>query len=191
IRDRNVTGVQTCALPIFDQSQTILPDLLPLVPRSTSIRVRPSCLISYRSYLAVRRSGLLLAVAGLETGHTATGVEDLLLAGVERVARGAHLGADDAGVLGAAGGERVAAGADDLGLDVLGVDVRLHVSPSPGRWVGTRPGAVNQNRRPSVPRRATQKQPARCGVRNTHTALRSTPPRAAGRARPGELRARA
>ncbi|MDV6288371.1 hypothetical protein R2F25_12245 [Streptomyces sp. UP1A-1] len=66
-----------------------------------------------------------LAEAGLEAGHTATGVEDLLLARVERVALGADLGADGAALDRAAGGERRATGAADLRLDVLGVDVAL------------------------------------------------------------------
>src|SRR5690606_22052106 len=72
--------------------------------------------------------GSLLGVAGLEAGHAATGVEDALLAGVERVAVRAGLGLDRAGRRRAAGRERVAAGAGHLGLDVLGVDVLLHVS---------------------------------------------------------------
>lgn len=66
-----------------------------------------------------------LAEAGLEAGHTATGVEDLLLARVERVALGADIGTDAAGRDGAASRERRAAGAADLRLDVLGVDVAL------------------------------------------------------------------
>ena len=45
--------------------------------------------------LASWRLGLL-AVAGLEAGHAATGVEDLLLARVERVAGRADVGVDDA-----------------------------------------------------------------------------------------------
>ncbi|ALM38576.1 hypothetical protein SFR_1961 [Streptomyces sp. FR-008] len=78
-----------------------------------------------------RRSGSLLlgagslAEAGLEAGHAATGVEDLLLARVERVALGADIGADGAAGDGATRGERRATGAAHLGLDVLGVDVAL------------------------------------------------------------------
>src|SRR5690606_3023973 len=71
-------------------------------------------------------AGGLLAVAGLEAGHTATGVEDLLLARVERVAGAAHVGADLAGRLRAARHEGVPTGAGHLGDDVLGVDTRLH-----------------------------------------------------------------
>jgi hypothetical protein len=66
-----------------------------------------------------------LAEAGLEAGHAATGVEDLLLARVERVALGADLGTDGAALDRATGGERRATGAADLRLDVLGVDVAL------------------------------------------------------------------
>src|SRR5690606_6755543 len=89
----------------------------------------------------------LLAVALLEAGDAATGVQDLLLARVERVAVRAHVGADATGGGGAAGGERRTAGAGHLGLDVLRVDVLLHVSPvgvagSPGRWRGS--AAVNR-----------------------------------------------
>src|SRR6476661_2947237 len=69
--------------------------------------------------------GGLLAVTGLEPGHAATGVEDLLLARVERVALRAHVGGDLAGRLGAARGERVATGTGDRGLHVVGVKVLL------------------------------------------------------------------
>src|SRR3954471_14800320 len=82
------------------------------------------------------REGLLagallgrLGVAGLEAGDAAAGVEDLLLAGVERVAVRADVGVDGAGRRGAAGGERRATGAGHLGLDVLRVDVLLHDGP--------------------------------------------------------------
>src|SRR6478736_5075717 len=70
--------------------------------------------------------GGLLAVTGLEPGHAATGVEDLLLAGVERVALRADVGRDLAGGRGAAGREGVATGAGDRGLHVVGVKVLLH-----------------------------------------------------------------
>src|SRR5699024_12266077 len=92
-------GVGVCSQGWIRRSRR--PDRLPLVPRSGLV---------------------LLAVAGLEAGDAAAGVQDLLLAGVERVARGADLGADDAIRLGAAGGERVSAGAGHLGFDVCGVD---------------------------------------------------------------------
>ena len=63
-----------------------------------------------RSYLSAgRRRPGALAEPLLEPGDAAAGVEDLLLAGVERVALRADLGVDDAVGRGAAGGERVAA----------------------------------------------------------------------------------
>src|SRR5699024_11022656 len=99
-----------------------------------------------------RRRSVLLAVAGLEASDAAAGVQDLLLAGVERVALGADLGADGTVALGAAGGERVTAGAGHRGLAVSGVDISLHDSPCSGS-LGRRPaGTVNQNRRHSLPR---------------------------------------
>src|SRR6185436_16127010 len=61
-------------------------------------------------------------------GHAATGVEDLLLAGVERVALRAHVGSDLAGRLGAPRDERAATGAGHRGFDVLGVKVLLQRS---------------------------------------------------------------
>ena len=61
-----------------------------------------------------------LAVASLEASHAATGVEDLLLARVERVALRADLDRDPAGLLGAAGLEGVAATTDDGGRHVVG-----------------------------------------------------------------------
>ena len=57
-------------------------------------------------------AGLALAVALLEAGHAAAAVEDLLLAGVERVALRADLDVDLSALLGAARRERVAAAAD-------------------------------------------------------------------------------
>src|SRR5699024_12553899 len=81
--------------------------------------------------ILVQRPGytrLLHSFPTRRSSDLAAGVQDLLLAGVERMARGADLGADDAIRLGAAGGERVAAGAGHLGLDVCGVDLSLHRS---------------------------------------------------------------
>src|SRR4051794_14786991 len=69
-----------------------------------------------------------LAEALLEPGHAAAGVEDALLARVERVARGAGVGVDDTVLRGAARLEGVAAGTRDGRLDVLRVNVRLHGS---------------------------------------------------------------
>ena len=83
----------------------------------------------------------------------ATGVEDLLLAGVERVALRADVGVDGAALGRAAGLERGATGAGDRGRDVVGVDVLLHdVSPwrCPGRRV--QHGAANPWRPDCAPR---------------------------------------
>src|SRR4051794_22908531 len=71
-----------------------------------------------------------LAEALLEPGDATTGVEDLLLAGVEGVARRADLDGQLTGRGRAAGGEGVAAAAGHRG-DVVGrVDVGLHVASS-------------------------------------------------------------
>src|SRR5215212_4434968 len=67
-----------------------------------------------------------LAVARLEARDAAAGVEDLLLAGVERVAGRANLDVDLAAAGGAAGGELVPATARDRGLVVVGVDTAAH-----------------------------------------------------------------
>src|ERR1700755_242190 len=66
-----------------------------------------------------------LRVLRLELGDPAGGVQNALLAGVERVAGAAGLDTDVA-LGGAAGGEGAAAGADDLGGRVLRVDAALH-----------------------------------------------------------------
>ncbi len=71
-------------------------------------------------------TGLALAVALLEAGHAAAAVEDLLLAGVERVALRADLDVDLSALLRAARGERVAAAAVHRGLDVVRVNTRFH-----------------------------------------------------------------
>src|SRR5947207_3189253 len=89
----------------------------------------------------------------LEAGDAATGVEDLLLAGVEGVALRAHVGVDHAVGRGRPGDEGGTA-ATGHGRDVvLGVDLRLHESgslPSCGRRVAglayARPGGVNRYR---------------------------------------------
>src|SRR5262245_10611406 len=67
-----------------------------------------------------------LAIPLLEAGHAATAVENLLLAGVERVALRADLGHDAAARLGATGRESVPATTVDCGLLVGGMDVSLH-----------------------------------------------------------------
>ena len=71
-----------------------------------------------------------LAVASLELGDAAAGVEDLLLARVERVAGRAHVHAHLTGGDGGTGVERVAARAGHDGVHVFGVNTLLHgVSP--------------------------------------------------------------
>ena len=106
------------------------------------------------------RRGGLLGVAGLEAGDAAAGVEDLLLAGVERVALRAHVGVDDAARRGAARRERVAAGAGHLGLDVrpggcpsswLSFSVAAGSPPRRGR-------DVNRNQRQSQCATADQRE---------------------------------
>ena len=72
------------------------------------------------------RSLLALAVASLEASHTTTGVQNLLLAGVEGVAGRAHVHADLTGGDGGTGLEGVATGARDRGGHVVGVDALLH-----------------------------------------------------------------
>src|SRR6478609_6327085 len=104
-----------------------------------------------------------LAVTRLEARDPATGVQDLLLAGVERVAVGADLDVDLAAGLGAASGEVVSATTGDLGRHVGGVNSGLHGESSFDRPLSMAPGrpqrcvgGVNRNRaRPtSVPDRA-------------------------------------
>src|SRR5690242_7935247 len=67
---------------------------------------------------------LAAAVAALEPLDPATGVHQLLLAGIARMAFVAEL--DVEFVLGRAGGEGVPAGAPHLGLGVLRMDFGLH-----------------------------------------------------------------
>src|SRR6476620_6848869 len=91
-----------------------------------------------------------LGVAGLEPGDATAGVEDLLLAGVERVALRAHVGVHRAGGGGAARDELRATGAGDLGGGVVRVDVLLHgvlsrVAGSPPRGCGRREPAPAGN----------------------------------------------
>src|SRR5262249_43841637 len=91
---------------------------------------------------------LLLGVTLLEPGHSAAGVEDLLLAGVERVAGRADIGAKLAFAGRAASLERVAAGATDLGDHVVRVNVALHVVSSQMAAAGSNlGGVVNQSHR--------------------------------------------
>src|ERR1700712_2403787 len=67
-----------------------------------------------------------LAVTGLEARNPATGIQDLLLAGVERVAIRADLDGDLSAGLGAVGLERVATAAGHLGGAVIGVNAGVH-----------------------------------------------------------------
>ena len=73
----------------------------------------------------MRTSLLLQAKTLVEPINTSTGVNQLLLAGIERVALGADLNADV--LLGGAGRKDVATGTANRGLFVLGMDTFLHV----------------------------------------------------------------
>src|SRR6195952_5914969 len=95
-----------------------------------------------------------LAVPGLEARDPATGVHDALLAGVEGVAGRADLDVDHAVLLRAPRGELVAAAAGHLGLDVLGVDARLHGGWSSHLWppgpLGVRRGEPEASLPPGI-----------------------------------------
>ena len=67
---------------------------------------------------------LLQAETLVETIDTSTGVNQLLLAGIERVALGADLNTNV--LLGGTGGKSIATGTADRGLFVLGMDTFLH-----------------------------------------------------------------
>ena len=69
-------------------------------------------------------SSLLQAKSLVETINTSTGVNQLLLAGIERVALGANFNTDI--LLGGTGGKSVTAGAADGGLLVVGMDAFSH-----------------------------------------------------------------
>ena len=75
--------------------------------------------------IVVQVSFLLQAESLVETVNTSTGVNQLLLAGIERVALGANFNTDI--LLGRTGGKDVATGAADSGLLVVGMDAFLHV----------------------------------------------------------------
>src|SRR5882762_1718866 len=101
-----------------------------------------------RGRLPSVRSAWLLLVGGLARGvlaeplleprDAATGVEDLLLAGVERVAVRADLDVNRAAGSGAPRRERVPAAARHGGDVVLGVNVSLHVTtPVPRAVAGS------------------------------------------------------
>ena len=78
-----------------------------------------------RAVLTARTQFLLQTKSLVETINTSTGVNQLLLAGIERVALGADFNTDL--LLGGAGGEGVAASATDGGLLVLRMDAFFHV----------------------------------------------------------------
>lgn len=67
-----------------------------------------------------------LAVALLEASHTTTGVENLLLAGVERMALRAHVGRHGFALVGRTSDESVAARARDLNGMIIGMNTLLH-----------------------------------------------------------------
>src|SRR5262249_22642310 len=80
---------------------------LPSTAETTALgRLRHPGTVTWLKLLAARG---LLAELPLEPGDPATGVQDLLLAGVERVAVGADVGVDDAGACGRPRGEGVPA----------------------------------------------------------------------------------
>src|SRR4051812_35078615 len=110
-----------------------------------------------RNRRAVRK--LLLGVPLLEAGHPATGVEDLLLAGVEGVALRAHVGVDHAALRGRARLERGATGAGHRGVDVRRVDVALHNSLLGFRCPGS-PARYGREPEPAS-KCATRRHPAR------------------------------
>jgi len=66
------------------------------------------------------------AEASLKATHAAAGVEDLLLARVERMALCAHVSGDVTGLDGGTRHEVVAARAHDLGRHIFGMDTLLH-----------------------------------------------------------------
>ena len=74
---------------------------------------------------SLRKLGLLTE-ALLELGYAATGIKNLLLARVERVASAAHVGVNCAALLSAACGECVSATTGNCGVYVLWVDASLH-----------------------------------------------------------------
>ena len=74
---------------------------------------------------AVQASILLQAESLVEPINTSTGVNQLLLAGIERVALGADFNADV--LLGGTGRKDVATGAANRSLFVIGMDTFLHV----------------------------------------------------------------
>ena len=76
-------------------------------------------------HLAVRTSFLLNAESLVESVNTSTGVNQLLLAGIERVALRADFNLDV--LLGRASGKDVTASTTNGSLFVVGVDTFLHI----------------------------------------------------------------
>jgi hypothetical protein len=68
----------------------------------------------------------LLTEALLELGNTATGIKNLLLAGVERVASAANVSVDSSTLLGAASCECISATTSNCGVYVLWMNASLH-----------------------------------------------------------------
>src|SRR5205823_7041479 len=104
---------------------------------------------------------LRLRVAPLEPFDPAPGVDQLLLAGIERVALRAQLDMDLRA--GRTGLERVPTGAAHDAPDVLGVDPLLHVAPS-FRVVRRELKRTRGRSRPSAPRRSGGTPGGRCGL---------------------------
>ena len=78
-----------------------------------------------RTTFAVRTSDLLQAKSLIEPINTSTGVNQLLLAGIERVALGADFNLDV--LLGGTGRKDVATSTANRRLFVFGMDTFLHV----------------------------------------------------------------
>ena len=74
---------------------------------------------------AVRTSFLLQTKSLVETINTSTGVNQLLLAGIERVALGADFNSDV--LLGGTAGKNVATSTTNGSLFVVGMDTFLHI----------------------------------------------------------------
>ena len=69
-------------------------------------------------------AGLLEAVLSVELVHAAAGVDELLLAGIERVAFGADFNGDV--LFGGTGLNHIAAGAADRGRIIIGMNAFFH-----------------------------------------------------------------
>src|SRR6266567_436910 len=135
------------------------------------------CLVVVPGRLADGRPGALagwllalLAEPTLEPGDAAAGVEDLLLAGVERVAVRADIGVNLSVLRRAAGRKGAPARAGYLRHHIIRVNVALHVSPgSVGRRVAF--GAARRGREPVPHLSALQ-----CATSSTDRQARRFPP---------------